>query len=67
MGFSFSLDLPDGLSSCGSARRSVKEACLKLPDLVKVEFLGSNVMVTPHSLSRLCFLSKQAANAQPTA
>lgn len=50
-----------------SCNRSVRDGCLKLPLLVKVEVFESNVIVTPHSLSLRCFLSKHAAKAQPTA
>lgn len=39
----------------------------KLPVRVNVELFESKFMVTLHSLSRFCFLSKQTANAQPTA
>lgn len=37
------------------------------PSRVKVVLLASKVAVTPHSFSRFCFRSRQAANAQPTA
>lgn len=50
-----------------SCNRSVKDGCLKLPLLVKVEVFESNVIVTPHSLSLRCFLSRHAAKAHPTA
>lgn len=50
-----------------SCNRSVRDGCLKLPLLVKVEVFESNVIVTPHSLSLRCFLSRHAAKAQPTA
>ncbi len=46
---------------------SVAELTLKLPDLVKVDDFESNVMLTPHSFSRFCFLSKHTAKAHPTA
>lgn len=36
------------------------------PSLVKVVLLASKVAVTPHSFSLFCFLSRQAAKAQPT-
>lgn len=50
-----------------SCNLSVRLGCLKLPLLVKVDVFESNVIVTPHSLSLRCFLSKHAANAHPTA
>lgn len=37
------------------------------PSRVNVVLLASKVAVTPHSFSRFCFRSRQAANAQPTA
>lgn len=37
------------------------------PSRVKVVLLASKVAVTPHSFSRFCFRSRQAANAHPTA
>jgi len=46
---------------------SVAVLTLKLPDLVKVDDFESNVMLTPHSFSRFCFLSKHTAKAHPTA
>jgi hypothetical protein len=46
---------------------SVKDVTRKLPDLVKVDVLLSYVIVTPHSFSRFCFLSRQTAKAHPTA
>lgn len=59
--------IPIGLHSWGSDSLSVTVICLKDPVRVKVEVVGSNDMVTPHSLSLFCFRSKQAAKAHPTA
>lgn len=39
----------------------------KEPSRAKLVRLASKAAVTPHSFSRRCFLSRQAANAQPTA
>lgn len=55
----------DGISPC--AKRSVSVCWRNEPVRVNVEFFTSNVIVTPHSLSRRCLRSKQTANAQPTA
>lgn len=46
---------------------SVAVVTRKEPSRVKVVLLVSKVAVTPHSFSRFCFRSRQAANAQPTA
>lgn len=46
---------------------SVAVVTRKEPSRVKVVLLASKVAVTPHSFSRFCFRSRQAAKAQPTA
>lgn len=52
---------------CCSPSRSVNDCWRKLPVRVNVELLRSNVIVTPHSLSRRCLRSRHTAKAQPTA
>lgn len=61
------------LASCSCLMTSSRSAASvavvtrKEPSRVKVVLLVSKVAVTPHSFSRFCFRSRQAANAQPTA
>lgn len=68
-GFGCGGTIADGVSMPRSlvARRSVMLCVRNEPLRVNVEFFTSNVIVTPHSLSRRCFRSRHTANAQPTA
>lgn len=55
------------LMTSSRSAASVAVVTRKEPSRVKVVLLASKVAVTPHSFSRFCFRSRQAANAQPTA
>lgn len=55
------------LMTSSRSAASVAVVTRKEPSRVKVVLLASKVAVTPHSFSRFCFRSRQAAKAQPTA
>lgn len=55
------------LMTSSRSAASVAVVTRKDPSRVKVVLFASKVAVTPHSFSRFCLRSKQAAKAQPTA